>query len=127
VWGWILLRQQEVSRIENKLLQLPVRERAPERETLLQQKHAVEKALVKRHRQRDRLLAALRTYKLTTPYKDIARLLNLTTGAVCSRIFRLRDRLLREIGESKSVSPQVGLVATGSPLAVRFQVEQLLS
>jgi len=108
VWGWILLRQKEVYRIETKLLLLPARERAPERETLLQQKHAVEKALVKRHRQRERLLAAIRTYKLTTPYKDIARLLNLTIGAVCSRIFRLRDRLLREIGESRSVSPQAG-------------------
>jgi len=32
---------------------------------------------------------------MTTPYKDIARLLNSPVGTVCSRIYRLRQRLER--------------------------------
>jgi DNA-directed RNA polymerase specialized sigma24 family protein len=69
------------------------------REKLLQRKYELEQALVKRYRQKEKALEEMRSYKLTTPYKDIARLLNLTVGTVCSRIFRLRERLSREFGE----------------------------
>ena len=54
-------------------------------------------------RQKEKLVQAMRTYKLTTPYKDIARLLHLTVGTVCSRIFRLRERLVQEFGEKWAV------------------------
>jgi DNA-directed RNA polymerase specialized sigma24 family protein len=62
----------------------------------------VERALAKRYRQKEKITEEMRTYKMTTPYKDIARLLNLTVGTVCSRIFRLRERLTREFGEQWS-------------------------
>jgi DNA-directed RNA polymerase specialized sigma24 family protein len=102
VWGWILLRQKELQEIEKKILLIPAKRSAPDREKLLNQKNALEKALVKRYRQKERISAEIRAYKLTTPYKDIARLLNLTVGTVCSRIFRLRERLVREFGERRA-------------------------
>jgi DNA-directed RNA polymerase specialized sigma24 family protein len=46
-------------------------------------------------RQRERLIGEIRSFKMTTPYKDIARLLDSSVGTVCSRIFRLRQRLER--------------------------------
>jgi RNA polymerase sigma factor (sigma-70 family) len=112
VWGWILLRQKELHRIEEKLLLLPAQGRTPERDKLRKQKQALEQALGKRARQQERLIAAIRAYKLTTPYKDIARLLNLSVGAVGARIFRLRERLLREFAESRSSSTIFGTVAS---------------
>jgi hypothetical protein len=99
VWGWILLRQRELQEIDEKIRHMGEVENAT-REKLLQRKHELEQALLKRYRQKEKALEEMRSYKLTTPYKDIARLLNLTVGTVCSRIFRLRERLSREFGET---------------------------
>lgn len=99
VWGWILLRQKELQEIEEKIRHMGEAQNAA-REKLLQRKHELEQALLKRYRQKEKALEEMRSYKLTTPYKDIARLLNLTVGTVCSRIFRLRERLSREFGET---------------------------
>ena len=99
VWGWILLRQKELQEITEKIHRMgEVRSVTGER--LLQKKQELEQALAKRYRQKEKTLEEMRSYKLTTPYKDIARLLNLTVGTVCSRVFRLRERLSREFGES---------------------------
>jgi RNA polymerase sigma factor (sigma-70 family) len=96
VWGWILLRQKDLQEIDEKFRPL-----MPDREKLTSlhnQRNALEEALQKRYRQRERLVKEIRTYKMTTPYNDIARLLNTTVGTVCSRISRLRDRLVKEAG-----------------------------
>lgn len=99
IWGWILLRQKELKEIDEKIR--PFMATTERRASLLAQKKAVEDALEKRYRQREKLLEEIRTYKFTTPYNDIARLLNLTVGTVCSRIFRLRKRLSEEMGERR--------------------------
>jgi RNA polymerase sigma factor (sigma-70 family) len=99
VWGWILLRQKELQEIEKKIRPLMNIEDGTDREKLLAQKQELDQAVAKRYRQRKRIIQEIQTYKLTTPYKDIAQLLNLTVGTVCSRIFRLRERLVREFGE----------------------------
>jgi RNA polymerase sigma factor (sigma-70 family) len=98
VWGWILLRQKELQEINEKIRRMGGM-RSAAGEKLLQKKQELEQALVKRYRQRERTIEEMRSYKLTTPYKDIAQLLNLTIGTVCSRVFRLRERLSREFGE----------------------------
>jgi RNA polymerase sigma factor (sigma-70 family) len=96
IWGWILLRQKELKEIDEKLRPfMATKERLAD---LVAQKKAVEESLEKRYRQREKLLEEIRTYKLTTPYSDLAQLLNLTVGTVCSRIFRLRAHLSEEIG-----------------------------
>jgi RNA polymerase sigma factor (sigma-70 family) len=100
VWGWILLRQEELQEIDEEI-RLPITDRV-RLNSLCDQKKVVEGALEKRYRQQDKLVEEIRKYKLTTPYKDIARLLNTTVGTVCSRIFRLRKRLGEEAGERRA-------------------------
>ncbi len=95
VWGWILLRQTQLQEIERKVLLTQQRKAAVDLELLCSQKTELEHALRKRYRQKEKLLEEIRRYKLTTPYKDIARLLNTTVGTVGSRISRLRERLSR--------------------------------
>jgi RNA polymerase sigma factor (sigma-70 family) len=99
VWGWILLRQKELQEIDEKI-RLLMADREGQN-FLVEQKQALEESLEKRYRQREKLVEETRTYKLTTPYRDIARLLNTTVGTVCSRIFRLRKRLVAEVGERR--------------------------
>ena len=96
VWGWILLRQRELQEIDEKFRLLMADKEG--RNFLVDQKKMLEGALEKRYRQREKLVKEIRSYKLTTPYRDIARLLNTTVGTVCSRIFRLRKRLVEEVG-----------------------------
>jgi RNA polymerase sigma factor (sigma-70 family) len=98
-WGWILVKQKELQEIDEKLRHL-----MPDSEAftvLLARKEDLEASLQRRYRQRDKLVREIRTYKMTTPYKEIARLLNTTVGTVCSRIFRLRERLGEEMGERR--------------------------
>jgi len=99
VWGWILLRQKELKEIDEKIRHSM--SGTKHCDALLAQKRVVEDALEKRYRQREKLLEEIRTYKLTTPYSDLAHLLNLTVGTVCSRVFRLRKRLSEELGARK--------------------------
>ncbi len=99
VWGWILLRQKELKEIDEKI-RLSMTETTP-LDSLIAQRQTVEKALQKRYRQQEKLLEELRAYKLTTPYSDLAQLLNITVASVGSRIFRLRKRLGEERGERK--------------------------
>ncbi len=98
VWGWILLRQKELQQINKKIHLLSTIDNDGTRAQLEEGEQVLEQALAKRYRQRERIIQEMQTYKLTTPYKDIARLLNLTVGTVCSRIFRLRERLTHELG-----------------------------
>jgi len=100
VWGWILLRQKELQEIDEKI-RLLMADREGQN-FLVEQKQELEASLEKRYRQREKLVEEIRTYKLTTPYRDIARLLNTTVGTVCSRIFRLRKRLVAEVGERRA-------------------------
>ena len=102
VWGWILLRQKEWQQIQEKILLMKVQGNATDQQSLRQQQEEVEQALTKRYQQRARILEELRTSKMTTPYKDIALLLNMTTGTVSSRICRLRQRLMQEFDEENA-------------------------
>ncbi len=101
VWGWILLRQKERQQIQEKILPMKTQGNATDQLPLQQQMEEIEQALGKRYQQRARILEELRTSKMTTPYKDIARLLNLTVGTVSSQICRLRQRLMQEFGQEE--------------------------
>jgi RNA polymerase sigma factor (sigma-70 family) len=97
VWGWIVLRRRELQDVEDKLRMLGTGQTTAEARRLRERREELEQSLAKRDRQRERLLEQVRSAKMTTPYKDIARLLNTTVGTVCSRIFRLRERLARRM------------------------------
>jgi RNA polymerase sigma factor (sigma-70 family) len=96
-WGWIVLRQRELQETEEKIRLLGTEE-GPERRRLLEHRERLQQAVAKRLRQRERILREIGQFKVTTPYKDIARLLGLSVGTVCSRIFRLRRRLAQAAG-----------------------------
>ena len=104
VWGWIVLRQNELHTMQKQIALLSTMETVVDSTSLLAQRDALENALAKRIRQRERLVEELRTYKLTTSYKDIARLLNTTAAKVYSRIFSLREQLAREMGGRRVVA-----------------------
>ncbi len=99
VWGWIVRRQKELQEINQQLCYLSTVANVVDTKKLFAQKQALEHLLAKRFRQREQLVEELRMYKLTTPYRDIARLLNSTTSAVYSRLFRLREQLARTYTE----------------------------
>ena len=91
-WGWLVLRRRELQQTDEKLRLLGgVRTAAAER--LAARRRDLEDAIGKRTKQHERTLDDIRNLKVTTPYKDIARLKGSTVGTVCSRIFRLRERL----------------------------------
>ena len=91
-WGWLVLRRRELQETEEKIRLLGDARSAPA-ERLATRRGELETAIEKRTRQHERILEEIRSFKVTTPYKDIARLKGSTVGTVCSRIFRLRERL----------------------------------
>ncbi len=93
VWGWIVLRQRELQETNERLRLIGSNHNSATARRLVERRGDLEHALAKRMRQREGLLDEIREFKMTTPYKDIARLLNSPVGTVCSRIFRLRQRL----------------------------------
>jgi RNA polymerase sigma factor (sigma-70 family) len=103
-WGWIVLRRRELQETEAKLRLLGTDHDSVAGRQLRERRQRLEEALARRVRQRDRLLEEIRSFKMTTPYKDIARLRNSSVGTVCSRIFRLRQRLERRWQSAEAVS-----------------------
>ena len=100
VWGWIRVRQKEVQDINEKIRScMAVGKNC---EPLLSQKEELERSLRKRYDQREQIIKKYQNSALTTPYKDIARLLNTTVGTVCSRMSRLRTRLLQKLTEKEA-------------------------
>ena len=102
VWGWIVLRQRELQETSERLRLLGSNQNSTTGRRLAERRGTLEQALAKRMRQREGLLEAIREFKMTTPYKDIARLLNSPVGTVCSRIYRLRQRLERLSGQAEA-------------------------
>jgi RNA polymerase sigma factor (sigma-70 family) len=92
-WGWLVLRRRELQETEEKIRRMGPDDGSLTRQRLVERKEELEAAVAKRSLQRERILGEIRSFKMTTSYKDIARLKGSTVGTVCSRIFRLRARL----------------------------------
>jgi len=101
VFGWILVYQKELARLEEALR--PFSERSPEYAELCRDKAALERKLEWRYRQQEKLLEKIRQFRVTTPYKDIATLLNVPLGTVCSLVARTRAELLETMGGSRGL------------------------
>jgi RNA polymerase sigma factor (sigma-70 family) len=102
-WGWIVLRRRELQETDAKLRLLGAdHDDSLPRRQLRDRRQHLEETLGRRLRQRDALLDEVRSFKMTTPYKDIARLRNSTVGTICSRVFRLRQRIERQWQEAAS-------------------------
>jgi RNA polymerase sigma factor (sigma-70 family) len=91
-WGWLVLRRRELQETNEKI-RLLGRDDGSQKRRLAGRREELERAIAKREHQHRRLLGEIRGYKVTTSYKHIARLKNSTVGTVCSRIFRLRQRI----------------------------------
>ena len=92
-WGWLVLRRRELQETEEKLRLMESGYETTTRRRLVERRQQLLATIEKRSHQHARTLAELRGFKVTTSYKDIAKLKNSTVGTVCSRIFRLRARL----------------------------------
>lgn len=97
-WGWLELRRRELQQTSKRLRQMEAEPDSPARQRLAERENELRTAIEKRSQQHARTLEELRGYKVTTSYKDIARLKNSTVGTVCSRIFRIRQRLEARMG-----------------------------
>ena len=96
VWGWIVLRRRELQETGERLRLMGSNRESTTAQRLEERRAELKAGLEKRMRQHERLLDEIRTFKMTTPYKDIARMLASSVGTVCSRIFRLRQRLEKD-------------------------------
>jgi RNA polymerase sigma factor (sigma-70 family) len=94
-WGWLVLRRRELHEAEEELrLMKPTRDRAA-RDRLVRRCQDLATAIEKRSQQHARALDEIRSYRVTTSYRDIAKLKNSAVGTVGSRMLRLRQRLER--------------------------------
>ena len=96
VFGWILLYQKELAKIAERLGSFPPE--SPEHSKLHHQKDEWERKLEWRYRQQMQTREKFRQLRVTTPYKDIARLLNVPVGTVCSLIARTRGAIVELMG-----------------------------
>ena len=89
IFGWMLLYQKELTKVLETLESAT--EGSSEHIELSCQKEELERKLEWRYRQRKEVLDKVRKFRIRTPYRDIARLLNVPIGTVCSLVARIRD------------------------------------
>ncbi len=93
VQRWIECYEQQV-----RMLQARSGDRAGgHRQTTTEKLADLEERLRQRRQQREKLLARLHLRKRTTPYREIARLLNASIGTVSAQVTRLRQDLRRRL------------------------------
>jgi RNA polymerase sigma factor (sigma-70 family) len=88
VQAWIRLYERRLRRIATDLVALSPA--APTAASLRDEQADMERKIEWRQRQRANLVDRAQRRKVTTPYKDIAALLNTTVGNVASQILRVR-------------------------------------
>lgn len=101
VQGWIRLYQRRLMRLQADLAGL--NPQSPAAENLLAEQRELERKLLWRERQRQRLLEQLKRRKVTAPYKEIARLLGTTIGNVASQVLRVRKEVARYLGALRAL------------------------
>ncbi len=99
IFGWILLYQKELVKIGEALQSAS--EGSTKHNDLDRQKEELERKLQWRYRQRKEVLEKAGTLRITTPYKDIARFLNVPLGTVCSLVSRIRGEVSEALGGSE--------------------------
>jgi RNA polymerase sigma factor (sigma-70 family) len=107
VFGWILLYQKELARFEEALRSLSAN--SPKHAELRRDRAELERKLEWRYRQREQMLEKTRQFRLTTSYKDIATLLNVPLGTVCSLVARTRAELLETLGGPRGLHQAIAI------------------
>jgi DNA-directed RNA polymerase specialized sigma24 family protein len=101
VYGWILLYQKELGKISQRLSSLT--EDSPQFAEMRQQKEGLERKLEWRYRQRSQILGQADQFRVTTPYKDIARLFNAPIGTICSLVARTRTEVSTTVDQLNDI------------------------
>jgi RNA polymerase sigma factor (sigma-70 family) len=96
VQAWIQLYERRLQRIGEDVAALPPGSNAAGR--LREERSELERKILRRRRQRAKLLSQAQRRKVTAPYKEIAALLNTSVGNVGSQIARLRRELVSRLG-----------------------------
>ena len=99
VQAWIQLYERRLACVADELGDVPPR--STKAEKLRNEKAELERKLVKRRRQRSRLVDQVQRRKTTAPYKEIASVLATTVGNVGSQIARLREQLAGSLRRSR--------------------------
>ncbi len=94
VSGDILFEEQHLQQIRRQLSPLPLM--SPQRKKLLQGQTETEERRKRLYGQLANIKEEIRRFVVTTPYKDLAELLNLSMGAAGAMIAHLRQRLLAQ-------------------------------
>jgi RNA polymerase sigma factor (sigma-70 family) len=103
VHAWIQLYERRLRRIATDLAALPPA--ASTAESLRSEQLELERKLQWRQKQRANLLDRAQRRKVTTPYKDIAALLNTTVGNIASQILRVRKDVAARAGGADFLDP----------------------
>ena len=106
IHGWILFYQKELRQLNQKIGIQP--DDSSESGDDRQQREELERKLDWRYRQQRQALEKRRQFRITTPYKDIARLFNAPIGTVCSLVARSREEISNALGRSQIVGEAVG-------------------
>ena len=96
IFGWLILRQKELAKIREDLKSAPAK--SSKHIQLAQRKEELERKLEWRYRQQGQVRKKAGQLRMTTPYKDIARLLNVPLGTVCSLVARTRAEISETLG-----------------------------
>lgn len=107
IYGQILFYQKESRKLAEKLDSLP--EQSTHYRDAKSERDELDRKLEWRYRQRTQTLEKIRQVSVTTPYKDIARLLNAPLGTVCSLVARTRGEVIGAIGEVEVLKAAAGL------------------
>lgn len=106
IYGWILCYQKDLRQLTDKIGVQP--DTASESNDDRQRREELERKLAWRYRQQRQALEKRRQFRITTPYKDIARLFNAPIGTVCSLVSRSREDIASALGRSQIVREAVG-------------------
>jgi len=89
VQAWIALYERHIQQIAADIAVRPAKPAA----AMAEERRELEEKIHRREHQRGRLLERIRRRKVTAPYKEIAAILNTTTGNIGSQIARVRQEL----------------------------------
>jgi RNA polymerase sigma factor (sigma-70 family) len=100
---WIHTYQRRIAALEEDIRVSRLQGNAQAGPGLTHDKAELERKLAWRYRQQARLRQELEKFDIRPAYKDIARLLNLSLGTVCSRIARAREEFGHRLARARDM------------------------
>ena len=102
VGHWIQTYQRQIAALETQLHTSRERNDATALDKLTHARTELERKLVWRYEQQARLREELRRADVRPAYKDMARLLNVPVGTICSKIARAREALAQILDATRA-------------------------